>query len=45
MSGFCFSLLLKPKEHGFVLNNPVNVLETGCTFLVRSLSISTSVTL
>lgn len=41
--GFCFSLLLK--EHAFILNNPVTVLESVYIFLVRSLSVSTSVTL
>lgn len=43
--GFCFSLLLKPKEDVFILNNPDNVLESLCIFLVRSLCVSMSVTL
>lgn len=37
VGGFYFLLLLKPKEHAFILNNPVNVLENGCVCLVGSL--------
>lgn len=37
MGGFCFSLLLKPKEYAFILNNPFNVLEYMYVYNTKSI--------